>query len=79
MTSTENQAIKPGKHKLGYTRVTVGSLGYITGGSLWYARRAPGDGGTDWEYTQDARLAGLFGPRLQRRWISERGSTASIY
>ena len=46
----------------------------VTDGRIWYAKRGPGDGGADWEYTREASEAGLFGVRLRNRWLKEKGS-----
>lgn len=42
--------------------------------TLWYAEKAPGDGGVDWSYTKDASKAGAFSFRLLQRWVRERGT-----
>lgn len=44
--------------------------------TLWYAEKAPGDGGVDWSYTKDAAKAGRFSFRLLQRWVRERGKSA---
>lgn len=45
--------------------------------TLWYAEKAPGDGGVDWSYTKDASRAGRdFTFRDLQRWVRERGKTA---
>lgn len=43
---------------------------------IWYASRAPGDGGKDWEVTTDPSKAGRFSFALLQRWVSLRGGTA---
>lgn len=44
--------------------------------TLWYARKAPGDGGVDWEYTKDPKQAGAFMFPLLQQWVKARGKTA---
>ena len=44
--------------------------------TLWYARKAPGDGGVDWEITKDPELAGTFTKRYWQAWCKLRGSKA---
>ena len=44
--------------------------------TVWYAAKAPGDGGKDWEYTKDAKKAGVFPWHLLQRWVRERRGKA---
>ncbi len=45
-------------------------------GKIWYARRAPGDGGVDWEITDKPELAGKFGSNHLARWVKLHGKTS---
>lgn len=44
--------------------------------TLWYARRAPGDGGKDWEVTKSPQQAGTFSFRDLQKWVALRGSSS---
>ena len=61
--------------QLGYTQVATNRRGLATGGKLWFARRAPGDGGADWEYTDRFDLAGVFRPTERDAWLELHSST----
>ncbi len=45
-------------------------------GTIFYARRRPGDGGCDWEYTTDAKLAGAFKMHHLQAWVKLHGKKA---
>lgn len=41
--------------------------------TLFYARRAPGDGGVDWEITKDSAKAGHFSFAYLQKWVKLHG------
>ena len=61
--------------RLSYAQPTIES-GKMVPGVTWYARRRPGDGGVDWEYTKVASEAGSFSEHWRRRWFALHGSRA---
>lgn len=42
----------------------------------WYAVKRPGDGGVDWEYSDDPKKAGTFSFSYLRRWVKLHGKKA---
>lgn len=60
---------------LSYNQPTI-TGGKIVHGTTWYAKRCPGDGGVDWEYTKSPNEAGLFSEHWRRRWVTLHGKVA---
>ena len=58
-----------------YNQPTI-TNGKIVPGTTWYARKRPGDGGVDWEYTSDRTQAGAFSEHWRRRWFKLHGAKA---
>lgn len=46
-------------YRLSYNQPTIEG-GRIVQGKTWYVAQRPGDGGSDWGYTDDPAKAGLF-------------------
>jgi len=63
------------KYVLFYNQPTV-EKGKTVSGKTWYAKRRPGDGGMDWEYTATPSEAGEFTISYVHKWQKLHGPRA---
>jgi len=64
---------------LWYSQPFVGANGKLMQGDTWYARKRPGDGGVDWEYTKVPEEAGIFSEHWKQRFLKLHGHRAASF